>query len=229
MICFDLESSGSIKWKKVYWLTLENLLGIISSAFLFLCTNCQTIAINCKDNEYLLKVTHLPVNLLAYTANVSKCASVSSESCIPALTVGHIRDRGKRLSADPEWRTLPGQIPPQRLRGVLPPCCIHTLTIQLTGQCQGMPEIYGNYYLLSPRKRNGLMQPGYNMRSIFWIQAASEMFVQFPSRIFADRRQWEEPSGCQFLSFSKPTALMGCQCDPATLFALHDYCVELWT
>lgn len=81
---------------------------------------------------------------------------------------------------------------------------------------------------------NGLAQPGYNMnlsflfcfsscfRSVCFSQMCSAVLVL---SITVDHRQREETKACQSVSFSKPTTLMGCQCDPAALFVLHDYCV----
>lgn len=81
------------------------------------------------------------------------------------------RDRKKSLSADQPWHALPVQIWTQRQSGVLPPCCIPTFTLHLTGRCQSMPQITGNYYLQSPRRENGLTQPGRSTSHLFWTES----------------------------------------------------------
>lgn len=72
--------------------------------------------------------------------------------------------------------TLPDQTAAQRQSEVLPPHCIHTFAPQLTGQCQSMAGIYGNCFLQSSRKENGLTQPGYSA-GFFLDRAAAAMFV----------------------------------------------------
>lgn len=72
--------------------------------------------------------------------------------------------------------TQPDQTAAQRQSEVLPPHCTHTFAPQLTGQCQSVAGIYGNCFLQSSRKENGLTQPGYSA-GFFLDRAAAALFV----------------------------------------------------
>ena len=152
------------------------------------------------------------------------------QGAVPALTVALWRDREKSLSADLAWHALPGQIPaPRQSGGAASPLHPHTHSPA------DRPVLWaGQKYMVITICRvqgggDGLTQPGYNLRRVFWNQAASEMLfsptcaLQFTPCLLL----WMGGSerSCQFVSFSEPTALMGCHCDPAALSALHDYCV----
>lgn len=111
-----------------------------------------------------------------------RCLLSSEILPAPAVCVGQAGGRG--------WVQIRPDTPCQARSehkgrsGMLPLRCIHTLTLQLTGQCQSMPEIYGNYYLHSPRKGNGLTQPGYKtkscLRNIYIPPPPLKCALQFP-------------------------------------------------
>lgn len=116
-------------------------------------------------------------------------------------------------------------------------CLLYAASTPLLSIWQAIVKACQKYMVIiielqSSRKKLGLAQPGYNANLFFCqtIQLRNVCFSQMCSpvpllSVTVDQRLQKEPRGCQFLSFSKPAALMVGQCDPATLFVLHDYCV----
>lgn len=170
--------------------------------------------LNLQYEKTWLPKPHQTTRTWAGAAIIFRCVSSNvSSNMLPALTISHRKTGKWGLSAES------GTTHPARpdcstkaewgAASTLPQHCIHTFAPHLTGQCQSMAGIYGNCFLQSSRKENGLTQPGYSA-GFFLDRAAAAMFVspkcavRFPFClsvwIRGNKKGWEAVRFCLFQS-----------------------------